>query len=77
VGATINIAASLHAVADDLAAAVLALWRERVNGAFKAIKVTRNAIVDYFQRLIVFISTNFTLHNISPLWIVLRIPGRA
>jgi hypothetical protein len=63
VSTTIHIAASFHAVADYLAATMLALGRERMNGAFKAIKVPRDAIVDYFQRLIVFIPTNFTLHN--------------
>jgi hypothetical protein len=52
-------------MADYFAATVFALGSERVNRAFEAIKVTRDAIVDYFQRLIVFVSTNFTLHNFS------------
>jgi hypothetical protein len=63
VGTTINVAASFHAMPDYLAATVFALGSERVNGAFEAIKVARDAMVDYFQRLIVFISTNFTLHK--------------
>ena len=45
------------------AATVFAFGSERVNGAFETIKVARDAIVNDFQRLVVFISTNFTLHN--------------
>jgi|KBSMisStaDraftv2_1062788.scaffolds.fasta_scaffold54905_3 hypothetical protein len=63
VSTTINIAARFDAVADYFAATVFAFGSETVNGAFETIEVARYAIVDYFQRLIVFIPTHFTLHN--------------
>ena len=63
VGTTIHVAARLDTVANNPAATVFAFGSERVNGAFETIKVTRNAIVKDFQRLVVLISTNFALHN--------------
>jgi hypothetical protein len=63
VGTTKNIAARFHTVANYSAATVFAFGSKRVNGAFKTVKVTRYAIVNDFQRLVVLISTNFTLHN--------------
>jgi hypothetical protein len=63
VSTTIKIAASFHTMADYFARTVLAFGSERVNSAFETIKVARDAIVKDFQRLIVFISTNFTLHK--------------
>ena len=63
VSTTIKIAAGFHTMADYFAPTVLAFGSECVNGAFETIKVARDAIVKDFQRLIVFISTNFTLHK--------------
>ena len=76
VSTTIDIAASFNTMANYLAAAMFAFGSECVNGAFEAIKVSRDAVVNDFQRLVIFVSTNFTLHNTSS-WIVLRIPCRA
>jgi hypothetical protein len=39
VGAAEHAAVGLHAMADDPAAAVLAGWRQRMDGAFEAVKV--------------------------------------
>src|SRR6267142_3706255 len=75
VSTTIKIAAGFHTMADYFAPTVLAFGSECVNGAFETIKVARDAIVKDFQRLIVFISTNFTLHKTFSCY-VFRIPGR-
>jgi len=56
----IKISTRFNSMADDLAATVLALRRQHLDGAFKAIEVMRNAIYDYFQRLIIFVAANFT-----------------
>lgn len=63
VGATVKVASRLNAVADNLAAAMLTLRRQRVDGAFETIEIVRDAIIDDFERLVVFVSANFTLHN--------------
>jgi hypothetical protein len=65
VGATraaIKIAVGFHTVTDNFAAAVFALGRQGVNGAFKAVEKMRCAILDDFQRLIVIVTANFTFH---------------
>src|SRR6185437_543516 len=64
IGAAINAAASLHAVTDDLAAALLTFWRQRVNGAFKTVEIMRDAVLDDFQRLIVIVAAHFTSHTL-------------
>src|ERR1051326_9000107 len=61
--ATIQIAPRLDPMADYFAAAMLAFRRQRVNRAFKTIEVSRDAVVYNFQRLVVLVSTDFTLHN--------------
>jgi len=64
VSTTIKIAAGFHTMADYFARTCshserVREWRIRNN------QVARDAIVKDFQRLIVFISTNFTLHKLS------------
>lgn len=62
-GAAKEIAAGLNAVADYFAAAMFAFRSQRVDGAFEAIVVMRDSIHDNLHRLVVFVSTNFTLHG--------------
>jgi hypothetical protein len=50
---------------DDFATAMVALRGQGMNRALKTIEVMRDAVLDDFQRLIVIVSANFTLHNIS------------
>jgi len=64
VSATIHVASSFYAMADYFAAAMLAFRRQRVNGALKTIEIARNAVMNNFQRLVVFVSTDFTLHTL-------------
>jgi hypothetical protein len=59
-------AACFHAVADDLASAVFAEWRYRMNGTFETIEIARHSVYHHFKRLVVIVSTNFTSHNFSP-----------
>ena len=61
VAATVIVAARFHAMANDLASAMLAFGGERMNGALKAIEIMRDAICDNLQRLVVFVSANFTM----------------
>src|ERR1043166_6976871 len=57
-------ARSFHTVPNYLAAAMLTLRRQRVNGAFEAIEIMRHAIDDNLKRLVVFIFADFTFsHN--------------
>jgi len=58
--AAIETAARFDAVADDFAPTMLAFGRQRVYGALEAVKVMRDAIYKDFDRLIIFISANFT-----------------
>ena len=66
VGATINVATGFDPMADDLAAAMLALGPERVDGAFKAVEIMGDAVHHDFERLIIFVSTDFTLGHKFP-----------
>ena len=52
-------ASGFDAVADDSAAAVTALRRKRVNGAFEAIEIARNAVDENLDRLVVFVAATF------------------
>jgi hypothetical protein len=65
VSATIHVASAFRAVADYFAATMLAFRRQRVNRAFKTVEVARDAVMDNFQLLVVFVSTRFTLHTTS------------
>ena len=56
VGATIHFAAGFVAVADDAAAAVRALGRKHMDGAFEAIEVMGDAVADDFDRFVVFVA---------------------
>src|SRR3954470_4249696 len=61
-----QLATGFGAVADDFAAAVLALRRERMNGALKAVKVMGDAVHDHLDRFVILVSTNLTTpHNSS------------
>ena len=77
VSAAVNIASRFDPMADDLASAVFTFGRKGMDGAFEAIEVAGNAIVDNFQRFVVFISTNFTLHNKFSSLVILQIHGLA
>src|SRR5262249_19523677 len=52
-------AAGFHAVADNLAAAMFTLGRERMNRAFEAIEITRDSGHHDFQRFVVFVAADF------------------
>jgi hypothetical protein len=66
--AAVKISIGLQAMADNLASAVAASWRQRMDRAFKAIEGVRLATHYHLERLIVFISADFTAsHNLSSL----------
>jgi hypothetical protein len=60
VGAAVKYSVGFDAMADHLAAAVRALWRQQVDRAFKAIEGVRFSRHDDFERFIVFIAAGFT-----------------
>lgn len=62
-GAAEKLAAGFNAVTDDFAAAMFATRREQMNGAFEAIEIVRDAVDQNFQRLVVFVSADFTFHE--------------
>jgi hypothetical protein len=61
--ATEVMAARLSAMPDDLATAMVALRSKRVNCAFKAIEIARDAIHHNFHGLVIIVSANFAFHN--------------
>src|SRR2546426_3708272 len=66
VRATEKLPARLHPMTNNSAIAVSAMRRQRVNGAFKAIKIVGDVIDHDFQQFVVFISANFASnHNFS------------
>ena len=60
-GAAEDFATRFNAVADNLASAVLANWRQRLDGALEAIEGVRLARSRHLERLVVIASTNFAL----------------
>jgi hypothetical protein len=52
-----------NAMTDDFATAMFALWRQRVNGAFKAVEIMRNTVGHNFQGLVVIVPADFALHK--------------
>jgi len=64
--AAIEIAGGLHAVADNLAAAMVAFRSQGMDGTFEAIKVMGDAVYDNFQGLVVFVSADFTSVHDQP-----------
>lgn len=76
--AAIKGALRLDAVADDFAIAVLAFWGERVNCAFKAVKIVRLPHDGDLQRFVVIVPANFTfVHTSPPLFCVLAVTTAA
>src|SRR2546421_82194 len=72
-GATIDIAARFHAMADDFASAMLTFRSQIMNGALEAIKVMGNAVHNDFERLIVLVAADFTsIHKPSFLVILVH-----
>jgi hypothetical protein len=68
IGAAVEIFSRLNAVTNNFAATMLASGCQGMNGAFKTIIVMRDAVDDYFQVLVVFVSADFTLiHKLPPL----------
>src|SRR4051794_26237062 len=66
VGAAKKRATRFDAVTDNFAAAVVALRSQSVNGAFKRIKVSGNAVDDDLQIFVVFVSANLaSVHNFN------------
>jgi hypothetical protein len=63
VGTAIKYAIRFHAVPDNLAIAMIALWRESVDRALKAIKEMGFTIPDDFDGFVVIISANFALNH--------------
>jgi hypothetical protein len=60
-------AASLRAVPDDFAPAMIALGRQSMDGALETIKVMGDAVHDYFDRFVVLVSANLTTSHNAPL----------
>ena len=60
-------AARLHSVADDFAAAMLALGRDYRNRALKAVKHVGLPFLGDLKRFIVFVTAQFTFGHKSPL----------
>jgi len=65
VRAAVKVAARLDTVADNLAAAMIALGGQGMNRTLEAIKIMRDAGHHDFQRLVVIIPANFTLSHLS------------
>ena len=63
VGTTIKYAIRFDAMPDYLAIAMVALWRQGMNGALKAIKEMRFTVPDDFDGFVVIISANFALNH--------------
>jgi len=68
--AAINVSAGLHAMSNNPASAVLALWRERVDGTFEAIEIMGNPIHHDLDRFVVLVSANFTRTHKSLLLLI-------
>ena len=65
-GAAVQHAARFHTMPDNLAPAVLAHRRERMDGAFKAIKEMRLAVAHHFDGFVVIVPAHFSFrHNAS------------
>src|SRR4051812_35957236 len=65
VGAAVHGAVRLHAVADDLAAAVAAGGRKRVDGAFEAVEDVRGAADGDLHGLVVVVAADLTLRHVT------------
>jgi hypothetical protein len=65
-------AADFHAMADNTALAVLADWRDRLNGTLKAIERVSCTGGNQLEGLVVFIATDFAFGHLTPrLWAAL------
>lgn len=62
-GAAIVGTAGFDAVADDAAAAMLAGWGERMDGALERIEIMGNAVDHDFQRFVIFVPAGFAFAN--------------
>jgi hypothetical protein len=59
----------LHAVAHDLAMAMAALGRERVDRTFEAVERVGLAVLNHLERFVVVVSADFARgHDVSSLW---------
>src|SRR6266702_8140487 len=61
VRAAVELAARLDAVADDVAAAVLAMWRERLDRTLEAVEHVVRPRRDHLEGLVVLVSTHFAV----------------
>src|SRR6266568_6684630 len=61
VRAAVELAARLDAVADDVAAAVLAVWRERLDRTLEAVEHVVRPRRDHLEGLVVLVSTHFAV----------------
>jgi hypothetical protein len=57
--ATEDLSVGFHTMPDDSAVAVRTDWRQRVDRAFETIECVMLSANDYFERLVIFILTNF------------------
>ena len=67
-GAAIIAPAAFHAVADDFAPAMFTFRGQRMDRAFKAIKVPGDAIDEHLDGLIVFVPADFTFVHTASSW---------
>jgi hypothetical protein len=65
-GTAVEGSLGLHAVANDLALAVLAHWSEFVNRALEAVKRMSVAGSDHLERQVVVVAADFTSSHRSP-----------
>jgi hypothetical protein len=63
-GAAEKFTAGFNAVTNDFATAMFATGREQMDRAFEAIEIMRDAVHKNFQRLVVFVSADFTFHEL-------------
>ena len=78
--AAIIAATRLDSMSNDLATAVLALRRQRVNRTFERVKIVRNASHYDLKRFVVFVTANFTpIHKFGHLFreAIAAVPGLA
>jgi hypothetical protein len=61
--AAIKTVMRFNAMANDFAAAVLAFRGQRVNRAFKTVKIVRDAVLDDLHRFVIIVFADFALHK--------------
>jgi hypothetical protein len=62
-GTTVHHPAGFHSMPNDAAAAMTAFRREGMNGAFETVEVMRDAILNNFERFVIFVAAHLAIVN--------------